>query len=478
LLSRERIALGLNGGHSGGLPGRAHWLLAGQVSRSLSEAGGVPDGAARVVRLAVPVGRLEPLRWLREQPLLPRLYWSGRDGGSRVAAVGVADLQAGDVSDDVGSLQKRLAPLLSSDDGEVRYYGGLRFDPSRETGAEWAPFGAYRFVLPRFELHATDGEATLVCNLVLPRDARRHAEILDRVERLSFPRETADHALPEPVSRRDHPDREGWSRNVERALAVFSEGRLDKVVLARRTELDFSREIDPALLAESLEEATPGCFHFYVEPEVGVAFVCASPERLFRRDGRSIESEAVAGTRPRGASAADDDELRDDLLSSQKDKAEHEYVRAGIREALGPICDELEVESGVSEMKLASRRHMLSRVRGVLREGVADAEVLRALHPTPAVGGYPKEGALEEIRSAEPFDRGWYAGPVGWIGADAAEFAVGIRSGLVRGNRLALFSGNGIVEGSVPEAEWAEIEQKISDFTGMFGFDPARRAGR
>jgi menaquinone-specific isochorismate synthase len=284
--------------------------------------------------------------------------------------------------------------------------------------------------------------------------------------------------LPESVSRRDHPDREGWSRNVERALAAFSEGRLDKVVLARRTVLGFSQEIDPVLLAESLEEATPGCFHFYVEPEAGVAFVCASPERLFRRDGRAMESEAVAGTRPRGASEADDDELRDDLHSSQKDKAEHEYVKAGIREALGPICDELEVESGVSEMKLASRRHMLSRVRGVLREGVADAEVLRALHPTPAVGGYPKEGALEEIRSTEPFDRGWYAGPVGWIGADAAEFAVGIRSGLVRGNRLALFSGAGIVEGSVPDAEWVEIEQKISDFTGMFGFDPARRAAR
>ena len=195
MLSRERIGLGLNGGPSEGLTGRARWLLAGRVSRSLSEAGGVPDGAERVVRLAVPVGRLEPLRWLREQPLLPRLYWSGRDGGSRVAAVGVADLQTGDVSEDAGSLQKRLASLLSSDDGEVRYYGGLRFDPLRETGAEWAPFGAYRFVLPRFELHAADGEATLVCNLVLPRDARRHAEILDRVERLSFPRETSDHAL-------------------------------------------------------------------------------------------------------------------------------------------------------------------------------------------------------------------------------------------------------------------------------------------
>jgi menaquinone-specific isochorismate synthase len=478
LLSRERIGLGRNGGPSEGLPARARWLLAGRVSRALSEAGSVPDGVERVVRLAVPVGRVEPLRWLREQPLLPRLYWSGRDGGSRVAAVGAADLQAGDASEGAGSLHKRLTPLLSSNDGEVRYYGGLRFDPLRESDAEWAPFGAYRFVLPRFELDTGDGKATLVCNLVLPRDARRHAEILDQVECLSFPRETSDHALPEPVSRTDYPDRDGWSRNVERALAAFSAQRLDKVVLARCTELGFPQEIDVALLAESLEEATPGCFHFYVEPEAGVAFVGASPERLFRREGRAIESEAVAGTRPRGASEADDDELRDDLLRSQKDKAEHDHVRVGIGEALGPLCDELEVESGVSEMKLASRRHMLSRVRGILREGVSDAEVLRALHPTPAVGGYPKEGALQEIRSAEPFDRGWYAGPVGWIGADAAEFAVGIRSGLVRGNKLILFSGAGIVEGSVPESEWAEIEQKIGDFTGMFGFDPARRAAR
>ena len=166
------------------------------------------------------------------------------------------------------------------------------------------------------------------------------------------------------------------------------------------------------------------------------------------------------------------------MLRSEKDKAEHEHVRVGIRETLGPLCDELEIEEGVSEMKLASRRHLVSRVRGTLGEGVTDAEVLRALHPTPAVGGYPRAEALEEIRALERFDRGWYAGPVGWIGADRAEFAVGIRSGLVRRNRLALFSGAGIVAGSVPESEWAEIEQKIGDFTRMFGLDPGRHAAR
>jgi menaquinone-specific isochorismate synthase len=476
LLSSERIGLERNGGPHGGLPARARWLLAQQVSRVLSDAGGVAETTERVVRLTVPVGPVAPLRWLREQSLPPKLYWSGRGDRSGVAAVGVADLQEADAPEGVGSLRKRLAPLLST--GEARYFGGLRFDLLREPDPRWAPFGAYRFVLPRFELHAGEEEATLVCNLVLPRDARRRTEILHEVERLSFPRAASRGALPEPVSRLDLPDREGWRRNVERALCAFSEGRLDKVVLARQTDLRFAAELDAVLLAERLEEATPGCFHFYVEPEAGVAFVSASPERLFRREGRLIVSEAVAGTRPRGASEADDAELLDDLLRSEKDKAEHAHVRVGIGEALGPLCDELEVEGGVSEMKTTSRRHLVSRVRGDLREGVTDAEVLLALHPTPAVGGYPREGTLEEIRTAEPFDRGWYAGPVGWIGADEAEFAVGIRSGLVRGRDLFLYSGAGIVEGSVPEAEWAEIEQKIGDFTGMFGFDPARHAAR
>ncbi len=471
MLSRERAgaARDLQPGVS---LARARWLLAERTSRVLSEAVPGADPTERVVRLAVPVGPMEPLRWLRGQPLLPKLYWYGREDGVGVAAVGAADLQESDTPEGADALGKRLEPLLASGNLRARYYGGLRFDLLREPDAGWAAFGAYRFVLPRFEFQAGDGEAALVCNLVLPRDAAKQSEILGQIERLAGTSGTGNATLPAPVSRTDAPDEQGWRRNVERALSAFSEGRLGKVVLARRTELGFADGVDAALLAESLQEATPGCFHFYFEPEDGVAFVGASPERLFRREGRVIESEAVAGTRPRGVSEVDDAELRDDLLRSEKDKAEHHHVRVGIEEALAPLCEELEVEGDVSEMKLARRRHLVSRVRGTLRGGVTDAEVIGALHPTPAVGGYPREEALEEIRALEPFDRGWYAGPVGWIGADGAEFTVGIRSGLVRDSKLALFSGAGIVEGSVPEDEWAEIEQKSCDFTGMFGLAP------
>jgi len=474
LLSREYSgSLTENGAASG-----ARWLLADLASRTLSGASlqSVADPGERIVRLTVPVGRIDPFRWLSEQRNFPKVYWSGRGDRAGVAAVGAADLREASVSEGVGSLSELLASLPDLGDSGARYYGGSRFDPFGKPNEEWAAHSAYRFVLPRFELHAGDTETTLVCNLVLPRDTDDTSQIVQEIEDLPLPEGAWGTSLPTPVLREDSPDLLGWRENVEWALRAFSEGRLGKVVLARRAEFGFDRDLDPTLLLESLQAATPGCFHFYAEPEDGTAFLGASPELLFRRDGRSVESEAVAGTRPRGASSADDEGLREDLLHSAKDLSEHSYVSTGIREALAPLCAELEIEDHVSDMKLARGRHLRSKVRGTLLDGVTDAGLLDAMHPTPAVGGYPRTEALEEIRALEPFDRGWYAGPVGWIGGEASEFAVGIRSGLARGQTLALFSGAGIVAGSMPDEEWAEIEQKIGDFTGMFRLEQGHAA--
>ena len=182
----------------------------------------------------------------------------------------------------------------------------------------------------------------------------------------------------------------------------------------------------------------------------------------------------MAGTRPRGASATDDARLLEELLRSDKDRREHEYVRISIREELAPLADDFYLDAEPSEMKLASGRHLVSRVRATLRDGVTSLDVLKALHPTPAVGGYPSADAIAAIRAREPFDRGWYAGPVGWIGPDSAEFAVGIRSGLVQPRTLSLYSGAGIVEGSTPEGEWDEIEHKIVAFIKVLGLDLQR----
>ncbi|WP_273847141.1 isochorismate synthase [Rubrobacter calidifluminis] len=417
----------------------------------------------RVVRLETALEHADPLRWLSGRIERPRIYWAARDGSLEIAASGMADV--------VGGMPEPAGILPRG----ARYYGGIRFDPGRKVDPEWEDFGSARFVLPRFEL-VREGERTVMaCNLVMPGDATRLEEVARAARRVASEPEggACGVALPEPVFREDLPGAGEWAEDVRRALSTFSAGGLEKVVLARRVSLYSQEDYDPLALLGGLAPVTPGCFRFLFEPGGGVAFVVASPERLFRMEGAEVVSEAVAGTRPRGLSESEDAGLRDELLGSEKDLREHGYVRKSIGEVLGRFCTEVEVAPGPEEFVLAQGRHLRSPIRGSLRAGVSPRDVLEALHPTPAVGGWPRDEAISLIRELEPFDRGWYAGPVGWVGAEDAEFAVGIRSALVRGNEVHLFSGNGIVEGSDPEREWDELEGKLGAFAKVLGFGPS-----
>lgn len=443
--------------------------LADAVTRVLERRNGHTTTDRHIVQVALPLGDVNAFRWLQAQEAAAKVYWSGRDGTMEVAAIGEADVCSSPPPADFEALRQHLAPVLASCDPQVRYYGGLRFDPSRAPSDPWVAFEAYRFMLPRFEVRMQQEGAVLLCNLVLPRDHDRKASVLAEIKALAFPSDVAATGVPTPVGRTDQPAQADWDEMITWALGAFERNGLDKVVFAREAAFDFDGPLDPVTLLENLKAGTPGCFHFCFQPAEGAAFVGASPERLFRRRGRIIDSEAVAGTRPRGTSATDDARLLEELLQSDKDQREHEYVRLSLREKLRPLSDTFHLDAQPSEMKLASGRHLVSRAYATLREGVTSLDVLQALHPTPAVGGYPTPEALVAIRLQEPFDRGWYAGPVGWIGPDAAEFAVGIRSGLVQPRHLSLFSGAGIVPGSRPDEEWKEIECKISDFTKVLG---------
>ena len=310
----------------------------------------------------------------------------------------------------------------------------------------------------------------LICNLVLPKDASRISHILRDLLQLKFGTgtpEEIDFGSLELLERQNTPDYSGWRNNIDWALKAFDATRLDKVVLARKATFSFSGSLSPSLLLHRLRTQTPECFHFLFQPSADTSFIGATPERLFQRIGRTIATEAVAGTRPRGTSPEEDAHLATDLLDSDKDRREQEYVRHSIAQAIAPFCTSFQQDQGRSVMKLAQRMHLCSRFKGTLQHGVSDRDLLSVLHPTPAVGGHPKKDAQRSIDSLEAFDRGWYAGPIGWVGADSAEFAVAIRSGLVKDHILSLYSGAGIVTGSTPEAEWEEIEQKISDFTRL-----------
>lgn len=444
-------------------PARLRRILSRRV-REYLRADARRDSDLRIIRLVLHVPSGDAFSWLREQTLLPKIYWSGRDDDLVTAAVGSADRCFGGPGADYDALRSQLDAVLPRSDVRVRYFGGFRFDRAAKMSAEWESFGTFTFTLPRFEYLLNKDRAVLACNLLLPRDIERSQQILQEIRELKLPGESIESRIPTPIARRDEPDRDGWINNVERALGAIQSRRMEKVVLARKATFGFAEPLDPVALLQELDATTANCFAFGFQFTDQAAFVGATPERLFRREGRQIWTEAVAGTRPRGDSAEEDEQNVQSLLKSEKDQREHAFVRDSIRKALLPLCNEFQIDDKAERMKLPRSWHLVSRSRGSLEDGVHGSEVMRALHPTPAVGGHPTEEAVTSIRALEPFDRGWYAGPVGWIGSHSAEFAVALRCGLVREESLSLYSGAGIVLGSDPEAEWTEIEQKIGDF--------------
>ena len=422
-------------------------------------------GGAKVVRAEIPVLPVDPLIWLDEQPHGVKGYWAARDGSLEVAAVGEADV----VKDAQGIAMRPLFDAIRANltgcNPEIRYYGGFRFGPWRADDISWRPFGAHRFMLPWAELVRRGERVSLACNLPTTDPERALSDLESALEGIRFDGARKLKPLPQPLSRSDSPDRTGWNKSVGDILSRIRAGELRKFVLARRVIFDFGERLDAFALLGRLRESTRDCYHFCgVHAGGSVAFLGAPPERLYCRMGDTILSEAVAGTRPRGLTPVEDACLGAELVDSEKERREHAIVVEGIREALAPLCVALKHEPVPRIVKLARMQHLVTHVCGTLKPGVGDADIMERLHPTPAVGGYPRAAFFESVSHFEPFDRGWYTGPVGWIGSESSEFAVAIRCALAAGSKLCLFSGAGIVEGSDAEAEWNEVETKVGTF--------------
>ena len=435
------------------------------LSTDLRAVGSIDVRGGTILRAEVPVAGLYALPWLCGQSFGSRGYWSDRESTFELAGVGGADVITGDSELDYYGLMKVLHERLASAWGNPRYFGGLRFSNNGPKDQAWGYFKAYRFILPRFEVFTSDGVTTFACNMVA-------GEPLETVEgafeRLVFT--DADQTpLPRPIGRRDNPDRNSWRHRMVEALSSVKRNDYEKIVLARKVTLEFTEPVYPAFLLRALKEKTTRCFHFLFQPDRRAAFVGASPESLYRRDGRTLNTEAIAGSRPRGTSQEADRALNAELKVSEKELREHGYVVEDIENSLSGLCSFLVGDDCPDVLRLSGCQHLITQFKGRLVDGVKDADLLASLHPTPAVGGFPTQEALKDITRLESFDRGWYAGPVGWISKYGAQFAVGIRSGLCEGSRLHLFSGAGIVDGSVADQEWEEVENKIGDFMGLWG---------
>ena len=255
---------------------------------------------------------------------------------------------------------------------------------------------------------------------------------------------------------------------VERALAEIQSGRLQKVVLARAVQVTARSAIDPVAWLVALRERFPTCTLFAVG-EGDAVFLGASPERLIRVEGERVETAALAGTAPRGGSQAADRALGEALCECRKNGAEHAAVVDYLKSVLADCCDGVEVAAEPTLLRTRTVQHLCTELKARRRAGspVSLLELVSRMHPTPAVGGAPRDMALRWLAAHEGIDRGWFAGPVGYLQSQGdGEFAVALRSALVRGRSATAWAGAGIVEGSEPRAEFTETELKLRTVLG------------
>jgi menaquinone-specific isochorismate synthase len=257
---------------------------------------------------------------------------------------------------------------------------------------------------------------------------------------------------------RSTPSKEEWIKIVKKALQEIEKNRLEKVVLARRLEIECEACIDPLAIAFALSH--PEHIVFLIQMAPHIAFLGATPETLFYRKNRVIHCDALAGTRPH--------HRQTELWMSEKDIREFQIVEKQIIQDLSPLCAHPPIASPATVRLASNVSHLFSNITGHLNENITDEQLIATLHPTPAVGGAPQKEAAMFIEEHEPFDRGLYASPIGWIDDHESEMAVAIRSSLMIGSKAYLYAGVGIVAGSDPEEEWIESEQKLSIWKRFF----------
>jgi isochorismate synthase len=347
--------------------------------------------------------------------------------------------------------------------------GGFAFDPNTPQTGLWEGFSSAHMIVPRVLFTSVGEESWITVALVMDENGNSDEdpdELNALLAAASVPvhRETdrasnSDAAGPE-LTFMESRTAADWRSLVSSAVSEICSGDMQKVVLARDVHGTATDDIDVFATLDHLRDTHRNSFVFGYW-RGSSTFIGATPERLVRIDGRKIHASSLAGTEKRGATPEEDSALASLLLSSSKDLAEHAAVRDALFDALSEISDDVEAARTPSLLTLPHLHHLHTPVSATLREGHSLLEVVARLHPTPAVGGTPREAALRFIRENEQLDRGWYAAPIGWIGRGSGEFAVALRSAVVNGPEATLFAGCGIVADSDPELEYRESVLKL-----------------
>lgn len=249
---------------------------------------------------------------------------------------------------------------------------------------------------------------------------------------------------------------------VSEALKSIRAGEYEKIVLARAIDLQMNQPYEPLIYLDRLREEFGGCYAFSFANGRGQSFIGVTPERLVQFREQELKTMALAGTVSRGSTVGEDARLARSLLESEKDLREHRVVIEAIVRRLRRLNLSTTVSERPTLMQLSNVQHLLSTLSSQVEDSLHILDMVEQLHPTPAVGGSPREVTSQIIHSLEPFDRGLYAGAIGYFDARGeGEFVVAIRSALVEGKKARIYAGSGIVEGSDPAREKQETDLKL-----------------
>lgn len=378
-----------------------------------------------------------------------------------------------EIDGETGSLKRRLKSnnRASGASPVPLLMGGLKFSPDYGNSI-WQDFKSSDWFLPEFILLRRDAGSFAVFNFLCTQLS--HINLDRTVSKFSglvshnlFSEDSGTGSGGfERIS--DPDDFKRWTEKMEYVLPKISGKELQKIVLSRRVDLKIAGKPSLPRIIGELEDNYPECYVFAYRSGDSI-FLGASPEKLVYISGGKLETDALAGSIPRGKTYEEDRLLGEELLGSRKNLAEQKAVLNFIAEELELYCSGINYSDKPVLKKLSNIQHLWTPVTAELKSGRTVLDVINALHPTPAVCGVPRKPARELIREIEGYNRGLYAGTLGWFNPEnEGEFFVGIRSALLKKEILHAFAGCGIVEGSDILSEYRETELKLKPILSIF----------
>lgn len=442
------------------------------------------EQTGRTVSLSVPCPDVTLLQFLSLAEGESRFYWENDRDEVAFAGVGTAIELIAWGADRFEKIQQQATQLfdeltmLSDTDERTfpRLFGGFSFNNDFTPDNTWSIYAPAYFILPHYQLVNIYGDMWLTINAQIPHEEDPQQLLEDLRNALASkvtelqqakPTATSDQSKLHDIS---YPmTQQLWTEMITRSVERIKRGDLKKVVLSRVCEVQLESRINLLSVLAYLAEHYANCYRFLFEPRPFHAFYGATPELLAGVQGDQLTTMGLAGSIRRGQTEAEDAELAEQLLNSAKDRHEHDLVVQRMRERLEPITSELKFEE-LAIYQLSNIQHLHTPIIGKLRDIDGVLPVIEKLHPTPALGGDPREIALKLISESEPVPRGWYAAPVGWIDCNLdGQFGVSIRSAVAQDKRVWAYAGAGIVADSEPQKEWEETALKFRPMLNALG---------